>query len=154
MTPPQSLQRTSRREADIKSQRTAAAARKHEVETRSPSWASRPDPRDIIGSLEEHFPGHDLDTPIVEAVAVEYSSTTRRETPTAASVRELTTAHKRSIRSIACERMSRHPAGSSDDSPKLWGSSMEELTPDQLGAGVMVGGVPDSSTAVARRRGF
>ncbi|KAF5380093.1 hypothetical protein D9615_006225 [Tricholomella constricta] len=113
---------------------------------RSSAWAPRPPPEDIYECLEEFFPEHDLDKPVIEANSGETSPTTAEPAipapPEAAPPEKLRIRGKKSIRIVAEEhkelidRMSRADPTSYSNavrkrSTKLWGSKLEEVTTAQ-----------------------
>lgn len=116
------------------------------------TWAPRPPPEVMYEKLEEYFPEHDLDKPVIEAPSGGTSPITT-EAPAAAPVNPRFK-HKKSIRVVAAEhkrQMDRTSRG--DDSTaiglssrkrhtKLWGSKLEEVT-TELGRG------PSSSTSTS-----
>ncbi|KAI0800996.1 kinase-like domain-containing protein [Fomes fomentarius] len=101
------------------------------------TWAPRPPPEVMYEKLEEYFPEHDLDKPVIEAPSGGTSPITT-EAPAAAPVNPRFK-HKKSIRVVAAEhkrQMDRTSRGddSSKRHTKLWGSKLEEVTTD-LGRG-------------------
>ncbi|KAI0033411.1 kinase-like protein [Vararia minispora EC-137] len=128
---------------------TARKPERRKAEAPDSSWASRPNPEDVIDRLEQYFPDHDLDKPVIEAssggtspTAVDYPPVA--QVPAVANVQaQDRRRHKKSIRIIAKERNSQHPrdipTGSSfannvarKRSTKLWDSRVEEVTPAQI----------------------
>ncbi|KAF9270166.1 Pkinase-domain-containing protein [Marasmius fiardii PR-910] len=127
-------------------------------------WATRPPPEDMYEHLEEYFPDHDLDKPVIEANSGG-TSPTAMELPPVPAVPPALAAEvsgggksriraKKSIRIVAEEhkkridRSSRALAAGVTDvdsdsfannmlrkrSTKLWGSKVEEVTPLQAKA--------------------
>ena len=104
------------------------------------TWAPRPPPEDVYERLEEYFPEHDLDKPVIEAPSGG-TSPTATEAPAAAPAPQRFR-HKKSIRVVAAEhkrQLDRTSRG--DDSTaaqmarkrntKMWGGKLEEVTPEQ-----------------------
>ncbi|KAN0134825.1 hypothetical protein V8E53_007199 [Lactarius tabidus] len=121
------------------------------------SWASRPNPEEVLNKLELFFPDHDLDKPVIEAssggtspTAVEYPPAPLPYNGRAADKRSR---HKKSIRVVAEEhnlrqdRTSRLQSTTAANifrkrSTKLWDSRVEEVTPGQITSGMP--SIPDS----------
>lgn len=106
------------------------------------SWAPRPPPEDVYERLEEFFPEHDLDKPVIEASSGGTSPTTVEPTappPTPVPDKGRVRA-KKSIRIVAEEHKKRIDRTSKADATsytnnmlrkrntKLWGLRMEEMT--------------------------
>lgn len=121
------------------------------------SWAPRPRPEDVYERLEEFFPEHDLDKPVIEANSGSTSPTTETVVvpvlPTPA-VEKPRVKNKKSIRIVAQEHkklIDRNSKGDSTSysnvmrkrSTKLWGSKLEEVTPFQ-GKNLPVYPIPES----------
>ena len=122
------------------------------------SWATRPPPEDVYERLEEFFPEHDLDKPVIEAHSGGTSPTATE--PAVIPVAPIPAAEKpryrgkKSIRIVAEEhkklidRTSRGDPKSYSNvmrkrSTKLWGIKLEEVTTMQVKAqGVQ--SIPDS----------
>ncbi|KZV77516.1 Pkinase-domain-containing protein [Peniophora sp. CONT] len=142
------------------------------------SWADRPNPEDVIDRLEQWFPNHDVDKPVIESSSGGTSPTAAIAPPVPAApipphmVAAQKRGHKKSIRVVAEEhkqRISRIGRGvkagkdgmqggfASDvarkRSTKLWDSKVEEVTPGQIRAG-MPSITPESpaGTATAARK--
>ncbi|KDQ63487.1 hypothetical protein JAAARDRAFT_53694 [Jaapia argillacea MUCL 33604] len=111
------------------------------------TWAVRPPPEDVYERLEEFFPGHDLDKPVIEASSGGTSPTsTDYPIPPLPTIEapEKRFKHKKSIRVVAAEhkkkidRTSRMEAALSNSnvrrhrSTKLWDSKTEEVTTEKL----------------------
>ncbi|RDB28565.1 MAP kinase kinase kinase mkh1 [Hypsizygus marmoreus] len=116
------------------------------TDRQSTTWAPRPPPEDVYERLEEFFPEHDLDKPVIEANSGGTSPTTAETVPVPippvpvpekARIRG-----KKSIRIVAEEhkklidRTSRGDPSSYSNvirkrSTKLWGSRLEEVTTAQ-----------------------
>ncbi|KAH9837026.1 Pkinase-domain-containing protein [Rhodofomes roseus] len=95
------------------------------------TWAPRPPPEAVLERIEDFFPAHDLDRPVIEMPSGGTSPTTT-ENPIPAPQRNK---HKKSIRVVAAElkkRASRMessvPAVLRKRNTKLWGSKVEEVT--------------------------
>ncbi|KAL6310140.1 kinase-like domain-containing protein [Sparassis latifolia] len=115
------------------------------------TWAPRPPPEDVYERLEEYFPEHDLDKPVIETPSGGTSPTTA-ENPVPAPGRFR---HKKSIRVVAEEHKKRIDRTSRLESSsvtavlrkrntKLWGSRLEEVTTEQARS-AMPSTVQDSS---------
>ncbi|GLB36061.1 putative ste ste11 protein kinase [Lyophyllum shimeji] len=115
------------------------------ADRQSSTWAPRPPPEDVYERLEEFFPEHDLDKPLIEANSGGTSPTTTEPAiPVPPTPAPLTRRGKKSIRIVAEEhkklinRNSRGDASSYSNvvrkrSTKLWGSKLEEVTTAQTG---------------------
>ncbi|KAG6862396.1 hypothetical protein C0995_011836 [Termitomyces sp. Mi166 len=118
------------------------------TDRQSSTWAPRPPPEDVYERLEEFFPEHDLDKPVIEASSGGTSPTAMEPaipvppTPPPPEREKARTRNKKSIRIVAEEhkrlidRSSRGDAASYSNvfrkrSTKLWGSKLEEVTPAQ-----------------------
>lgn len=112
------------------------------------TWAPRPAAEEVYDRLEEFFPEHDLDMPVIEATSGAGSPTTA-EYPAAPPVPDKDkpekglTRGKKSIRIVAEEHKKRIDRTSRPDnlanvlrkrSTKLWGSRLEEVTTEQAKA--------------------
>ncbi|KAI0068431.1 kinase-like protein [Artomyces pyxidatus] len=126
------------------------------------SWASRPNPEEVLNRLEVFFPDHDLDKPVIEASSGGTSPTAvdapqvplpYNGGPNPADKRSR---HKKSIRVVAEEHNQRMDRTSKMQpnsvanvfrkrSTKLWDSRVEEVTPGQIKAGMS--STPDSPSA-------
>jgi hypothetical protein len=120
---------------------------------REETWAPRPPPEDVYDRLEEFFPEHDLDKPVVEASSGGTSPVTSEpipppptpmtsgtEKPLDRTIDKLKVKAKKSIRVVAEEQKRRIDRTSKADvsamnanmnrkrSTKLWGSKVEEVT--------------------------
>ncbi|KAH9947148.1 Pkinase-domain-containing protein [Amylocystis lapponica] len=106
------------------------------------TWAPRPPPEDVYERLEEYFPEHDLDRPVIETPSGG-TSPTATESPTPHRFR-----HKKSIRVVAAEHKRRIDRTSHADASsvsvalrkrntKLWGSKLEEVTAGQPNTGAL-----------------
>ncbi|KAG6898071.1 hypothetical protein C0992_006549 [Termitomyces sp. T32_za158] len=118
------------------------------ADRQSSAWALRPPPEDVYERLEEFFPEHDLDKPVIEASSGGTSPTALEpvtpmpSTPAPQEREKIRTRSKKSIRIVAEEhkrlidRSSRGDAAASSSNihrrkTKLWGSKVEEVTPAQ-----------------------
>jgi hypothetical protein len=121
------------------------------------SWASRPNPEEVINKLEVWFPDHDLDKPVIEASSGGTSPTVAESPPAPlpynGKAADKRSRHKKSIRVVAEEhnlrqdRTSRMQSSSATNvfrkrSTKLWDSRVEEVTPGQITSGMPP--IPDS----------
>src|ERR1700761_8657544 len=77
---------------------------------REPTWAPRPPPEDVYERLDDFFPEHDLDEPVIEAMSGGTSPTSTDQmipvpAPPAPTVADKGRIHgKKSIRLVAQER--------------------------------------------------
>ncbi|KAI0788655.1 Pkinase-domain-containing protein [Abortiporus biennis] len=105
------------------------------------TWAPRPPPEEVFEKLQEYFPEHDIDEPVIEAQSGG-TSPTSAELPNFLPPANKPFRHKKSIRVVAAEhkrkvdRYSRMEPSSVQASirkrnTKLWGSRLEEVTSDQ-----------------------
>ncbi|KAF7799268.1 hypothetical protein EIP86_010500 [Pleurotus ostreatoroseus] len=103
------------------------------------TWAPRPPPEEVFERLQEYFPEHDVDEPVIEAGSGGTSPTSAEPGPIPQTERRFR--HKKSIRVVAEEhkrrvdRTSRMEAtanagGLRKRNTKLWGSRLEEVTTD------------------------
>ena len=121
------------------------------------SWASRPNPEEVLDRLEVFFPDHDVDKPVIEASSGGTSPTALEYPPAPlpynGRAAEKRSRHKKSIRVVAEEhnlrqdRTSRLQSSSAANinrkrSTKLWDSRVEEVTPGQITSGMP--SIPDS----------
>ena len=124
------------------------------------SWASRPNPEEVLDRLEDFFPDYDLDKPVIEASSGGTSPTAAENPPAPLPYNgksaDKRSRHKKSIRVVAEEhnlrrdRTSRIQASSAANvfrkrSTKLWDSRVEEVTPGQISSGMP--SIPDSPSA-------
>lgn len=124
------------------------------------SWASRPNPEEVLNRLEDFFPDHDLDKPVIEASSGGTSPTAVESPPAPlpynGKAADKRSRHKKSIRVVAEEhnlrldRNSRMQSSSATNvfrkrSTKLWDSRVEEVTPGQITSGMPT--IPDSPSA-------
>lgn len=123
------------------------------------TWAPRPPPEDVYERLEEYFPEHDLDKPVIETPSGGTSPTSDM-IPQPQRFK-----HKKSIRVVAAEhkrridRTSRMEASSSSATAvlrkrgtKLWGSRLEEVTTEQARSGLPSSTSSESPGTVAKRK--
>ncbi|TDL28512.1 Pkinase-domain-containing protein [Rickenella mellea] len=141
-----------------KNRRDNAPKRDSQFEkSRTYTWAFRPPAEDVYERLEEFFPDHDLDKPVIEATSGGTSPTTAEPVaplPAApAAQQQQRSKHKKSIRLVAAEhkrkidRTSRSDSSSMSSilrkrSTKLWGSKVEEVTSKN-----MASAIPESPSA-------
>lgn len=141
------------------------------ADRQSSTWAPRPPPEDVYERLEEFFPEHDLDKPVIEASSGGTSPTTVEPvipappTPAPSEREKIRTRNKKSIRIVAEEhkrlidRSSRGDAASYSNvfrkrSTKLWGSKLEEVTPAQGKLVSVRHTAPDSPTNGSKWHSF
>lgn len=114
------------------------------------TWAPRPAPEEVYERLEDFFPEHDLDKPVIEASSSGAGSPTAAEYPAAPPIPEKDRSEKglvkakKSIRIVAEEHKKRIDRTSRAEnlaasvlrkrSTKLWGSRLEEVTTEQAKA--------------------
>ena len=143
--------------------RTPTARQPHRKPSKSEStfqdssWASRPNPEEVLDRLEVFFPDHDLDKPVIEASSGGTSPTAAESPPAPlpynGRAADKRARHKKSIRVVAEEhnlrqdRTSRLQSNSAANvfrkrSTKLWDSRVEEVTPGQIMSGMPP--IPDS----------
>ncbi|KAJ7071114.1 MAP kinase [Mycena amicta] len=112
------------------------------------TWAPRPPPEDVYERLEDFFPEHDLDKPVIEAASGGTSPTSTDQVPVAVPLAPAATDKdkgrirgKKSIRIVAQERKKYIDRASRGDgmtaiqrkrSTKLWGSRVEEVDTSNL----------------------
>jgi mitogen-activated protein kinase kinase kinase len=112
------------------------------------TWAPRPAAEEVYDRLEDFFPEHDLDMPVIEATSGTGSPTTAEYSaappvPEKDKPEKGLTRGKKSIRIVAEEHKKRIDRTSRPDnlanvlrkrSTKLWGSRLEEVTTEQAKA--------------------
>ncbi|KAF7310843.1 MAP kinase kinase kinase [Mycena chlorophos] len=110
------------------------------------TWAPRPPPEDVYERLEDYFPQHDLDKPVIEAASGGTSPTSTDLVPAPAPLTPAATEKsrlrgKKSIRIVAQERKRHLDRASRAEgmtavqrkrSTKLWGSKVEEVDTSNL----------------------
>ncbi|CDO73492.1 hypothetical protein BN946_scf185013.g127 [Trametes cinnabarina] len=117
------------------------------------TWAPRPPPEVMYERLEEYFPEHDLDKPVIETPSGGTSPTTTEAPAVPAPQQKFK--HKKSIRHVAAEHKRQLDRTSRGDestvaplsrkrNTKLWGSKLEEVTTEQ-GKGPASSAASDSS---------
>ncbi|OSC99472.1 Pkinase-domain-containing protein [Trametes coccinea BRFM310] len=117
------------------------------------TWAPRPPPEDVYERLEEYFPEHDLDKPVIETPSGGTSPTSTEAPAVPAPQQKFK--HKKSIRHVAAEHKRQLDRTSRGDEStvaplsrkrhtKLWGSKLEEVTTEQ-GKGPASSAASDSS---------
>ena len=132
---------------------------KYEGTFQDSSWASRPNPEEVLDRLEVFFPDHDLDKPVIEASSGGTSPTAVENPPpppphNGKPSPDKRSRHKKSIRVVAEEhnlrqdrtlRLSSAANVFRKRSTKLWDSRVEEVTPGQITSGMPT--IPDSPSA-------
>ena len=68
------------------------------------TWAPRPPPEEVLQRLEEYFPEHDVDEPVIDAPSGGTSPTSTTAEPGPNPLAERRARHKKSIRVVAAER--------------------------------------------------
>ncbi|KIJ45527.1 hypothetical protein M422DRAFT_166302 [Sphaerobolus stellatus SS14] len=121
----------------------------------SVTWAFRPPPEEMYNRLEEFFPHHDLDKPVIDAPPSGGSSPTQPELPAPPAFPPPSKkGYKRSIRAAAHERVSKIGTSAQNmlrkRSTKLWGSKVEEVTPAQAKSALSA--TPDSPSGVPNQK--
>lgn len=121
------------------------------------TWAFRPPAEEMYDRLEEYFPDHDLDKPVIEAggsspTTIEQGAPALSTIPSANSAvtldKDKRFRHKKSIRLVAAEHKKKIDRTSRCPDPtalstihrrntKLWGSKLEEVTSSQGKHGVL-----------------
>ena len=119
------------------------------TDVRDDAWPPRPPPEDVYERLEDFFPEHDLDKPVIEASSGGTSPTTAEyaviPAPPVVTLDKSRVKGKKSIRIVAEEHKKRIDRTSRADSSayasvlrkrstKLWGSKLEEVTTVQAKA--------------------
>jgi hypothetical protein len=131
------------------------------VKPRDDGAFTRPSAEDVYERLDDFFPQHILDKPVLEAASGGTSPTSVEQPqlplPTTAPAGFR---HKKSIRHVAAQHGQRikHQSIAADDmrrkrSTKLWGSKLEEVTPAQAFSSLTSLILPESpSTATPKRK--
>lgn len=150
--------RTSGR--NLKDQRTSRFDNNFDI-----TWAPRPPPEEVLERLQEYFPEHDVDEPVIEAPSGGTSPTSTSPDPL--PVAEKRFRHKKSIRVVAAER--RRIDGNTHVAPaanapgatlrkrntKLWGSRLEEVpTHEQANKQKALSAASDGSPGTVKRMSF
>lgn len=105
------------------------------------TWAPRPPPEEVLDNLQEYFPQHDVDKPVIEAQSGGTSPTSADHPPLPAPA-DKRFRHKKSIRYVAAEAKRRGdrlshvertaPTGQGAQlrkrNTKVWGSKTQEVT--------------------------
>lgn len=119
--------------AHLKDQRTSRFDNNFDV-----TWAPRPPPEEVLAQLQDYFPEHDVDEPVIDAPSGGTSPTSTTAEPGPLPPIERRSRHKKSIRVVAAERR-RIDRGSHVEptanagaalrkrNTKLWGSRLEEV---------------------------
>ena len=121
------------------------------------TWAPRPPPEVMYEKLEEYFPEHDLDKPVIETPSGG-TSPTATEAPANPAPQRFR--HKKSIRLVAAEHKRQLDRTSRGDDTtiaplsrkrhtKMWGGKLEEVTTEQ-GTGP-ISSTSDASPGGAKR---
>ncbi|KAI0094930.1 Pkinase-domain-containing protein [Irpex rosettiformis] len=126
------------------------------------TWAPRPPPEEVFERLEEYFPEHDIDEPVIDMPSGG-TSPTSAEPNQPLPVEKQKFRHKKSIRLVAEEHKKRidrrsrmEPAANANNTlrkrnTKLWGSRLEEVpTHDQALLPTSAGTPSDSSPGTAK----
>nr|WCD39453.1 Ste11-1 [Ganoderma boninense]VWO94206.1 STE/STE11/BCK1 protein kinase [Ganoderma boninense] len=103
------------------------------------TWAPRPPPEVMFEKLEEYFPEHDLDKPVIETPS---GGTSPTATEAPANPAPSRFRHKKSIRLVAAEHRRQLDRTSRGDNStiaplsrkrhtKMWGGKLEEVTTEQ-----------------------
>ncbi|EJU01053.1 Pkinase-domain-containing protein [Dacryopinax primogenitus] len=124
-------------------------------------WELRPQPEDVYDNLDQFFPGHDLDKPVLETASAGGKSPVDDVAPlgqTPAAGATPKSKHKKSIRYVAnVARKQLHDAEAGDDqktimkrkrTTKLWNSKIEEVAPGQ---GLQTPSEPESPAVPGQR---
>ena len=134
------------------------------------TWAPRPAPEEVYERLEDFFPEHDLDKPVIEAGSGAGSPTATEHPAPPLPEKEKSDKNgirkaKKSIRIVAEEHKKKIDRNSRATdiasvlrkrSTKLWGSRMEEVTTEQAKAeharALYTASSPDSPSGGPRRK--
>lgn len=124
------------------------------------TWAPRPPPEEVLERLDEYFPEHDVDEPVIEAPSGGASPTSIEPGPTPAAERKFR--HKKSIRVVAAERRRidrtshQEPASANialrKRNTKLWGSKLEEVPTHEQANNQRPANASDQSPGPAKRK--
>lgn len=126
----------------LRDPRPRAARDGHKSTFEEYTWAHRPPPEDVYDRLEEFFPEHDLDKPVIEANSGGTSPTAADPAYgiTSNDRERINVRGKKSIRIVAEEHKKRLDRTSRAESSygnllrrstKLWGGHVEEVTTSQ-----------------------
>ena len=128
------------------------------------TWAPRPPPEEVFERLEEYFPEHDIDEPVIDMPSGG-TSPTSAEPNQPLPMEKQKFRHKKSIRLVAEEHKRRidrrsrmEPAANANNTlrkrnTKLWGSRLEEVpTHDQALLPTTAGPPSDNSPGTAKRK--
>ncbi|KII93880.1 hypothetical protein PLICRDRAFT_36100 [Plicaturopsis crispa FD-325 SS-3] len=142
--PPSMPPPTPGRHLSTKSSHSKPDNRGSKFEMHPYTWAPRPPPEEMYDRLEEYFPEHDLDKPVIEASSGQTSPTAAEHpaVPPPVNVDKSRVRAKKSIRIVAEEHKKKIDRTSRSDSStitsvlrkrstKLWGSKLEEVTTGQ-----------------------
>lgn len=135
------------------------------IRTSNVTWAFRPPAEEMYERLEEYFPDHDLDQPVIETTSGGSSPTAAEPAAPAfqgsSADKDRKFKHKKSIRVAANEYKRKFEHTSRSDSSsmsssilrkrstKLWGSKVEEVTTSHV---PNVPALPESPTAANPKR--
>lgn len=125
------------------------------------TWAPRPPPEEVFERLQEYFPEHDIDEPVIEAPSGGTSPTSAE--PSAPLPEKQKFRHKKSIRVVAAEHKRRvdrtsrmEPAANANNAlrkrnTKLWGSRLEEVPTHDQAVLAAAASTSDGSPGTAKR---
>ncbi|KZT61357.1 kinase-like protein [Calocera cornea HHB12733] len=126
-------------------------------------WELRPQPEDVYDNLDQFFPGHDLDKPVLETASAGGKSPVDDvpplgQAPAAGANVKDKFKHKKSIRYVAnaARKQLQHGEPGEDQktlmkrkrTTKIWGSKVEEVAPGQL---LQTPSEPESPAGVGQR---
>ncbi|KAF4605130.1 hypothetical protein EYR40_003913 [Pleurotus pulmonarius] len=127
------------------------------IDMRDYTWAPRPPPEDVYDRLEDFFPEHDLDKPVIEASSGGTSPTAPEYPPvpplqfndrarvrSKKSIRIVAEEHKKRIDRTSRAAAASHTSMSRKRSTKLWGSRVEEVTTLHAAKASLGSNLPDS----------
>ncbi|EKM61246.1 uncharacterized protein PHACADRAFT_83951 [Phanerochaete carnosa HHB-10118-sp] len=127
------------------------------------TWAPRPPPEEVLERLQEYFPEHNVDEPVIDAPSGGTSPTSATADHVPLPAAERRSRHKKSIRVVAAERRRidrtsyMEPANNGPGAAlrkrntKLWGSRLEEVpTHDQAQRLQPIPSASDTSPAIFR----
>ncbi|KAL0951310.1 hypothetical protein HGRIS_008017 [Hohenbuehelia grisea] len=133
------------------------------IDMREFTWAPRPSPEDVYERLEEFFPEHDLDKPVIDATsggtsptAADYPTPPPQLAPapergnmrSKKSIRIVAQEHKRKFVTDRTSRVglddTAHTSMARKRSTKLWGRKLEEVTTMQAAKASLGPPVPES----------
>lgn len=158
-TPPvRAPRRTAANSKKLQDQRTSRFDNNFEV-----TWAPRPPPEEVFERLQEYFPEHDIDEPVIDMPSGGTSPTSAEpNVPLPAEKQKFR--HKKSIRLVAEEHKKRvdrrsrmEPATNASNvlrkrNTKLWGSRLEEVPTHDQALLADAGPSSDVSPGPAKRK--